>query len=310
MNPIGRILLVDDEPTFLETYRIILATEGYTVDAVADGPSALAKLDQPGWDLVLLDRKLQGRYGPDTGLDLIQSILKKAPDVKVILVTGVADEDSVNRAFAAGAYDYLEKSTYFEALLKVKVRHALEAPRERRMAALANGKREEKIRELWKGVLSERDSSIKGALLEDLMALLFKSIPGFERTQTNRKSLDEQIDIVIPNESTAPFWQQTQSQYILGECKNGSKPVERRELDVFIADIERRFGRCRLGFFISIGGFTKGFQSALAAERKGNVLVVALDKARVEELVLASNREAKLKDFHDQALMVSPVNPE
>ncbi|MFY0581512.1 response regulator [Cystobacter fuscus] len=228
MNPTGRILIVDDEPTFLETYRIILSTEGYAVDAAADGPSALAKLEQPGWDLILLDRKLQGRYGPDTGLDLIQSILQRAPDVKVILVTGVADEDSVNRAFSAGAYDYLEKNAYFEAILKVKVRHALEAPRERRMAALANGKREEKIRELWKSVLTERDSSVKGALLEDLMALLFKSIPGFERTQTNRKSLDEQIDIVIPNESTAPFWQQTHSQYILGECKNWSKPVERR----------------------------------------------------------------------------------
>src|SRR5690349_1465364 len=69
MNPTGGILLVNDEPAFLETYRTILATEGYSVDAVTDGPSALAKLEQPRWDLVLLDRKLQGRYGPDTGLD-------------------------------------------------------------------------------------------------------------------------------------------------------------------------------------------------------------------------------------------------
>ena len=310
MNPTGRILLVDDEPTFLETYRIILATEGYTVDAVLDGPSALAKLEQPGWDLVLLDRKLQGRYGPDTGLDLIQSIRQKAPEAKVILVTGVADEDSVNRAFAAGAYDYLEKSAYFEAILKVKVRHALEAARERRMAALANGKREEKIRELWTQVQTERDPAIKGARLEDLVALLFKSVPGFERTQTDRKSLDEQIDIVIPNESLDPFWQQARSQYILGECKNWSKPVERRELDVFLKDIERRFGLCRLGFFISIGGFTKGFESALAAARGGDVLVVALDAASVDALVQSRDRNAKLKDFHSRALMASARDPE
>lgn len=310
MNPTGRILLVDDEPAFLDTYRIILSTEGYSVDAVTDGPSALAKLEQPGWDLVLLDRKLQGRYGPDTGLDLIRGIRQKAPEVKVILVTGVADADSVNRAFSAGAYDYLEKNAYFEAILKVKVRHALEAARERRMAALANGKREETIRELWRRVQAERDPSVKGALLEDLVALLFKSIPGFERTQTNRKSLDEQIDIVIPNESTDPFWQQTHSQYILGECKNWSKPVERRELDVFIKDIDRRFGRCRLGFFISIGGFTKGFESSLAAAREGDVLVVALDAARVDEWVQARDRNAKLKELHDRALMASAKDAE
>ncbi len=87
MNPTGRILLVDDEPTFLETYRTILATEGCDVDAVTDGPAALTKLKQPGWDLVLLDRKLQGRYGPDTGLELIESIRLLAPVVQVILVT-------------------------------------------------------------------------------------------------------------------------------------------------------------------------------------------------------------------------------
>ncbi|HYO54784.1 response regulator [Archangium sp.] len=310
MNPTGSILLVNDEPAFLETYRTILATEGYSVDAVTDGPSALAKLEQPRWDLVLLDRKLQGRYGPDTGLDLIQSIRQRAPEAKVILVTGVADSDSVNRAFAAGAYDYLEKNAYFEAILKVKVRHALEAARERRMAALANGKREETIRELWHGVRTERDPSIKGALLEDLVALLFKSIPGFERTQTNRKSLDEEIDIVIPNESTDPFWLQAHSQYILGECKNWSKSVERKELDVFLKKIERRYGRCRLGFFISIGGFAKGFESGLAAERAGEVLVVALDAARLDELVQARDRNAKLKELHARALMASAKDSE
>jgi CheY-like chemotaxis protein len=310
MNPTGRILLVDDEPAFLEAYRTILSTEGYTVEAVQDGPSALAKLEEPGWDLILLDRKLQGRFGPDTGLDLIHAIQQRVPDVKIILVTGVADADSVNRAFAAGAYDYLEKNAYLEAILKVKVRHALEAARERRMAALANGRREETLRSLWQEVRTERDSSRKGRLLEDLVALLFKSIPGFERTQTDRRSLDEQIDITIPNESLDPFWQNAHSQYILCECKNWTKPVEPRELDRFRSSIKRRFGCCRLGFFIAVGGFTRGFESSLAASREGEVLVVALDAARLEELILASDRNAKLKELHDRALMASARDPE
>lgn len=305
MKPSGRILIVDDSPDFLDTYRTILGTEGYTVVTVEDGKSALAKLDEPGWDLVLLDRKLQGRFGPDTGLDLMRDIQTRAPGAKIILVTGVADAESVERAFTSGAYDYLEKNAYLEAILKVKVRNALEAARERRMAALANGKREEAIRELWHNVRTEKDPHQKGQQLEDLVALLFKSIPGFERTQTNRKSLDEQIDIIIPNESTDPFWQQAQSQYFLGECKNWSKPVGPTELDSFRLDIKRRFGRCRLGFFIGIGGFTQGFQTRLAASREDNVLIVTLDADQLGELVDSRDRNAKLKELHTRALMAS-----
>jgi CheY-like chemotaxis protein len=303
MTPSGKILLVDDSPEFLEMYRTVLATEGYEVDEARDGASALAKLEKPGWDLVLLDRKLQGPMGPDTGLDLMQAIRERAPGVKVIIVTGYADAASVERAFASGAYDYLEKNEYLEALLKIKVRHALEAARERRMAALANGKREEVIRALWKDVLTETDTHRKGKQLEDLLALIFKSISGFERTQTDRSSGDEQIDLFIPNESPAPFWQQAQSQYFLGECKNWSSPVDPKEMDSLRQKIERRFGRCRLGFFIAVGGFTKGFGSVLQAERKGNVLIVPIDRAQLEELVNAKDREAKLKELHDRAVM-------
>lgn len=311
MKPFGSILLVDDSPDFLDAYRTMLATEGYTVEAVMDGPSALAKLEQPGWDLVLLDRKLQGRYGPDTGLDLIQAIRERAPSAKIILVTGVADAESVDRAFAAGAYDYLEKNAYLEAILKIKVRHALEAARERRMAALANGEREQALRQLWQDVRAERDPHRKGALLEDLVALLFKSIPGFERTQTDRRSLDEQIDILIPNESTDPFWQQAQSQYFLGECKHWTKPVDPKELDRFRNDIRRRFGRCRLGFFIAIGGFTRGVHTTLAAAREGDVLVIPIDAARLTEVVEAGarDRNAKLKELHAHALLPGPQEP-
>jgi CheY-like chemotaxis protein len=248
MTPSGKILLVADSPEFLDVYRTILATEGYELDEARDGASALAKLEKPGWDLVLLDRKLLGPAGPDdAGLDRMQGIRERAPGVKVIIVTGYADAASVERAFASGAYDYLEKNQYLEPLLKVKVRNALEAARERRMAALANGKREEVIRELWKNALTETDTHRKGKLLEDLLALIFKSIPGFERTQTDRRSGDEQIDLFIPNESPAPFWQQAQSQYFLGECKNWSGPVDPKEMDSLRQKIERRFGRCRQG---------------------------------------------------------------
>lgn len=303
MNLSGKILLVDDSPAFLETYRTILGPEGYVMESAQDVPTALALLDTPGWDLVLLDRKLQGQLGPDTGLDLIHDIRARAPGAKLFLVTGYADAASAARAFTAGADDYLEKTEYLEPLLRTKVRNAMEAARERRMAALANGRREEAIRELWSTLRTERDPHRKGKQLEDLVALLFKSIPGFERTQTDLKSLDEQIDITVPNDSSDPFWQNSQSQYFLGECKHWSRPVDPKELDSFRLDIKRRFGRCRLGFFIAIGGFTKGFHSRLEAAREDDVLIVTLEAAQLNELVEARDRNAKLKELHSRAIM-------
>lgn len=303
MNPSGKILLIDDSPDFLDTYRTILAPEGYVVEEARNALDALAKLDSPGWDLVLLDRKLQGPAGPDTGLDLMQEIRARSPGVKVIVVTGYADAASVERAFASGADDYLEKNEYLEAILKVKVRNALEAARERRMAALANGQREAVIRDLWNSVLSEKDAHRKGRVLEDLVALLFKSIPGFERTQTNLMSVDEQIDVLIPNESSDPLWQGANSQYFLGECKNWTAPVDPKELDSFYLDMKRRYGRCRLGFFIALNGFTKGVRTRLQAARGEDVLIVLIQKAQLAELVEAKDRNAKLKALHDRAVV-------
>ncbi len=103
-----------------------------------------------------------------------------------------------------------------------------------------------------------------------------------------------------------PTWRpssQSQSQYFLGECKNWSKPVDPKEIDSFRLDIKRRFGRCRLGFFIALGGFTKGFHSRLEAAREDDVLIVAIEAAQMTELVEAKDRNEKLKELHRRAIM-------
>lgn len=65
---------------------------------------------------------------------------------------------------------------------------------------------------------SETNAQRKGRLLEDLMELLLKSIPGFI-VKSRRRGLDEELDLVVRNESTDPLWGKD-SQYFLVECKN------------------------------------------------------------------------------------------
>jgi CheY-like chemotaxis protein len=299
MKLTGKILIVDDDQSFLQLYRNLLGEEGFTVETASDVTSALARLDQPGWDVVLVDQKLQGEGGPDSGIDLLA---RRAPVAKAILVTAYATAPAITRAFREGAYDYLRKDNLFAVLLVAKLRNAIDAVRAHRIGELASEETEDVIRALWTEIDKETDANKKGRLLEDLMVHLIKTIPGFHHARTRRENDIEEIDILIRNESSDPVWSKEQS-YILVECKNWSKPVGVDELRSFLYKIERRFDRCRLGFFIAPGGFASTYKQALLAERRQNILVVSIDREALKELIANADRNTVLKRFHEQAIV-------
>src|SRR6185369_3945785 len=152
MRSYGRILIIDDDPAFIETYKDLLALEGYTVEAATTYSEALHRLDEPDWRVVLVDQKLQGAAVAYTGLDLIAESRNRAPGAKVLLVAAHASKEAVERAFREGAYEYLEKTTVFEAMLRVKVRNAMEVVSERWLATLNLDGMELAIRDTWAGV--------------------------------------------------------------------------------------------------------------------------------------------------------------
>lgn len=299
----GRILIVDDELPFLETYRELLGEEGYVVETATSREEALEHLKDQPWDVVLLDQKLQGSSGPDNGIDLLGEVQATAPGSKLIMVTAYATKDAIERAFASGAYDYLEKNARFSAMLRVKVRNALEVTRERRLVNMAmEDTTEAVIRQTWDAVDAESDANKKGKLLEDLMDMVFRTIPGFSHVSTRRRNELEEIDLIIRNESSDSFWIKT-SAYLLVECKNWSSSVGVEEYRSFLHKIERRYGRCKLGFFVAPGGFTKTFLHDVLTERKGDTLVVPVDSANLSALISSTDRNGFLKDLHDQALI-------
>ncbi len=300
MKSTGKILTIDDDPAFLQIYESELGEQGYLVETASDTPAALAKLDQGDWDAVLVDQRLQG---VDTGLDLLAEVPRRTLGAKAILVTAYANSEAITRAFREGAYDYLEKGKFFRELLLAKLRNAVETVRAQRFGELSSDETEATIRETWAEVESEQDSNRKGRLLEDLMVLLFKTIPGFHQASPRRRNEVEEIDVLIRNESRDPLWMNEQPSYILVECKNWSKPVGSDEIRAFFSKLLRRYGRCRLGFFVAPGGFTGPLKEDLRAERKGDILVVLLGRAELRELVLSGDRNALLKRFHEKAVV-------
>ena len=103
MIPI-KILVVDDEPTIVNTVRAYLEREGYTVHTALDGPTALeiARTFEP--DLIVLDIMLPGM----DGLELL-STLRRDSDVYVLLLTARAEETDKIVGLTVGADDYMTK---------------------------------------------------------------------------------------------------------------------------------------------------------------------------------------------------------
>ena len=156
---------------------------------------------------------------------------------------------------------------------------------------------------LWTQMTSETNAHRKGRLLEDLMELLLKSIPGFV-VKNRRRGLDEELDLIVRNESSDPFWSK-ESSYILVECKNWSRPCDPKELSHFVDKLRSRFDRATLGFFVAAGGFTKGFHAWLGKRRESNHLVVPIDRADLQRLVEASDRSEVLEELHERAVAVA-----
>ena len=101
----GRILLVDDEPAILRTFRYCLEDEGYQVATASSGAQAEAVLQGQVFDLCFLDLRL----GEESGLDVMARMRAQAPWMRVVIVTAHSAVDTAVDAMQAGAADYLVK---------------------------------------------------------------------------------------------------------------------------------------------------------------------------------------------------------
>ncbi len=109
------ILAVDDDPKQLELLGIKLTESGYRLIVVQSGKEALKaiELEKPG--LVLLDLLMPEMNGFET-LKRIKAI---EPDIPVVMVTSVWDDEEGKRCFEAGAFEYVTKPIDFNHLKEV-----------------------------------------------------------------------------------------------------------------------------------------------------------------------------------------------
>ncbi|HEV8308685.1 MAG TPA: sigma-54 dependent transcriptional regulator [Methylomirabilota bacterium] len=110
-----RVLVVDDDPSFLELCADIVQKAGYEVVKAGSGPSAEAVLRTSLIDVVITDLKM-GRMG---GLDVLRVAKEADPETIVILITGFPTVETAVAAMKFTASDYLLKPFSAAQLLSV-----------------------------------------------------------------------------------------------------------------------------------------------------------------------------------------------
>jgi len=118
------LLLVDDEPSNLDSLERIFAREGYKTQRAETGAAALALLRDKPADVVLTDLMMPGM----SGQELLRAVKAVAPDAEVVLMTAYGTVEAAVAAMKDGAYDFLTKPLKRHAVLK-SVAQALEKRR-------------------------------------------------------------------------------------------------------------------------------------------------------------------------------------
>lgn len=115
MNAPNRILIADDEQTFLEAHADLLRDEGYECDCAKDAAIAKSLLRKNRYDLLIADIKMPG----NEELDFIEQLPGIVEGLPVILVTGYPALNTAIKAAGLSVAGYLVKPVPIEEFLKL-----------------------------------------------------------------------------------------------------------------------------------------------------------------------------------------------
>ena len=120
----GKILVVDDEPNVLAAFEEILGGLGHDVRTARHAEAGLALLGSDDFDAAILDIRMPGM----SGLDALQQITSRWPDLPVVVMTGQGTMETAIEATKRGAFDYQVKP-FEPAEMVAVIERALESAR-------------------------------------------------------------------------------------------------------------------------------------------------------------------------------------
>src|SRR2546430_1993611 len=114
MSDAARILIADDEETFLHSMGALLRREGYACDCVRDAREAAAALEQAAYDLMITDVYMPG----NAELEFLRELQSRGSIIPVIVVTGFPSVPTAVESLRLSVVDYLIKPADFPVVLQ------------------------------------------------------------------------------------------------------------------------------------------------------------------------------------------------
>ncbi len=123
----SRILVIDDEESIVETISMVLSAENYQIEGCLDGASAIARVRNSEYDLILLDIKMPKM----DGIEVLEKIMEINRDLVVIMISGHGTIETAVESIKKGAYDFLQKPLPDLYELKLTIKNAINYKRSR-----------------------------------------------------------------------------------------------------------------------------------------------------------------------------------
>jgi DNA-binding NtrC family response regulator len=116
----NKIMVVDDEKIVVDMAKMALEHDGY-VETFLSGESALARLKEETFDVVVTDFKMKGI----DGMEVLRTVKEQYPKTKVIMITAFANLDTAIEALRGDVFDFFPKPVKIKEL-KASIERALE----------------------------------------------------------------------------------------------------------------------------------------------------------------------------------------
>jgi sigma-B regulation protein RsbU (phosphoserine phosphatase) len=157
-----RILIADDQPDLLDALKLLLKGQGIEYDAVTSPDAAVSALQSRAFDLVLMDLNYTGdTTSGREGIDLLARVQALDHLLPVIVMTGWGSVDLAVEAMRRGVRDFVQKP-WDNGHLLAKLRHEIEAGRERRRAEAAEQRELAEALKIQQRLLPQQVPQIEG----------------------------------------------------------------------------------------------------------------------------------------------------
>jgi DNA-binding response OmpR family regulator len=177
-----RVLVVEDEPALAFSLKLDLETEGYQVETVGDGESAVRRGREGEFDLILLDVMLPRK----DGFEVSRELRRAGVTTYIIMLTAKAQEAEKVLGLEIGADDYITKP-FSPRELRARIK-----------AVLRRSDREENLRAYRFGDVEvdfARHEVRRGGKPVDLTSLEFKLLGAFCRNRGRALTREQVLDL-------------------------------------------------------------------------------------------------------------------